>query len=155
MPKYCRREEECYSERDYESCCKSKSFRSILNPKQEVMFVLSKACGKFRAKTKGCILYFKLDVFCIDEITQATIQLGCPNQDGPIVAFLLPCGCPTGKVNGTLSEGHIDECDLVGPLKGKSIQKLFKLMEQGRAYINVYTKTYPEGEIRGQVGHKY
>ena len=153
MPRY-HRKSECCSE-EYPQCFKPKYYQANLTPKQQVMYVLSRACGKFQAKTKGCILYFKLSVFCIDKVFQAHIHLGCPGQDGPVVAVLFPDGAPTCQVNGVLAEGCINECDLVGPLKGKSILKLFKLMDQGKAYINVHTVTYPEGEIRGQVKEKY
>ncbi len=40
---------------------------------------------------------------------------------------------------------------LEGPLKGKQISDLVKIMEDGNAYTNVHTEQNPKGEIRGQI----
>jgi CHRD domain len=40
---------------------------------------------------------------------------------------------------------------LKGPLEGKQITDLVKLIEEGRAYTNVHTEQNPDGEIRGQL----
>ena len=47
--------------------------------------------------------------------------------------------------------GYITSSDLVGPLKGKQISDLVKLINDGEAYVNVHTETNPKGEIRGQI----
>jgi hypothetical protein len=55
-------------------------------------------------------------------------------------------------ISGTfLGDGVIEADMLIGPLKGKSLDSLIQLMEAGEAYINVYTKDHPQGEIRGQI----
>ena len=41
--------------------------------------------------------------------------------------------------------------NLQGPLKGKEISDLVKLMSDGGAYANVHTDKYPKGAIRGQI----
>ena len=38
-----------------------------------------------------------------------------------------------------------------GPLAGKRISDLIKLIEDGKAYVNVHTDQNPDGEIRGQL----
>ncbi|HZI70515.1 MAG TPA: CHRD domain-containing protein, partial [Nitrososphaeraceae archaeon] len=58
---------------------------------------------------------------------------------------------PTGPKNGMLSQGNITSNDLVGPLKGKQMSDLVKLINDGQAYANVHTQPNPKGEIRGQL----
>jgi CHRD domain len=40
---------------------------------------------------------------------------------------------------------------LKGPLAGKHVSDLIKLIEDGNAYANVHTRQHPNGEIRGQL----
>ena len=54
-------------------------------------------------------------------------------------------------VNGQLAQGDISSSKLEGPLKGKQISDLTKLIEDNDAYVNVHTKQNPNGEIRGQI----
>ena len=58
---------------------------------------------------------------------------------------------PTGPMNGPLSQGTITSANLQGPLKGKTISDLVKLINDGKAYANVHTQQNPKGEIRGQI----
>jgi hypothetical protein len=54
-----------------------------------------------------------------------------------------------GKISGTLSVGGATKKDLEGSLNSKSIADLHELMVQGKIYISVHTKDFPNGEIRG------
>ena len=54
-----------------------------------------------------------------------------------------------GKTNGTITLGGITDSDLRGPLHGKTLSDLYKLMVNGSLFVSVYTKDYPNGEIRG------
>lgn len=78
------------------------------------------------------------------------IHLGCPGENGPVVAFLFEGG-PTGTVNGRLSHGVIRRQHLVGPLEGRGLGALVRAMESGCTYVNVHTTEWPGGEIRGQI----
>ncbi len=51
----------------------------------------------------------------------------------------------------SLAQGDISSSKLEGPLKGKQISDLTKLIEDNDAYVNVHTKQNPNGEIRGQI----
>ena len=53
--------------------------------------------------------------------------------------------------NGTLVEGQVTPSDLVGPLKGKTINELMQLFNNTKTYVNIQTEQYPHGEIRGQI----
>jgi len=47
--------------------------------------------------------------------------------------------------------GNFHDSDIMGPMKGKTIKDLITTIENGEAYVNVHTKDYPDGEIRGQL----
>ena len=96
-------------------------------------------------------------------ITGAHIHMGKPGVNGPIVADLnapglggaaaassSSSGGGTAMTSNSVS-GTIRSTDLKGPLEGKQITDLVKLIEEGRAYTNVHTEQNPNGEIRGQL----
>ena len=58
---------------------------------------------------------------------------------------------PTGPVNGPLTSGVITADKLDGPLFGKSVTDLVKLIKSGSAYVTVRTTPNQHGEIRGQI----
>jgi CHRD domain len=47
--------------------------------------------------------------------------------------------------------GNITDSTLKGRLKGKTILDLLTAIEMGDIYINVHSKSHPNGEIRGQL----
>lgn len=54
-----------------------------------------------------------------------------------------------GQTTGTINLSGINKKELTGALKGESMQDLHKLMIHDMLYIVVYTKDYPNGELRG------
>ena len=54
-------------------------------------------------------------------------------------------------MNGKLIEGNDSAPDLIGPLKGKTVNDLVQAMNNGSIYVNVHTTQNPGGEIRGQI----
>ncbi len=93
----------------------------------------------------------------LDDVTEAHIHMGKKGQSGSVVVWLYPSPKATkgqqfsGEFNGVLASGTFNSGDLVGPLKGTSLSQLASVIENGEAYVNVHTKQYPEGEIRGQI----
>jgi hypothetical protein len=81
----------------------------------------------------------------------AHIHSGATGKNGPVVVTLFKSASPTGTMNGLLSQGTITSSNLEGPLKGKTISDLIRLMNDGTAYANVHTQQNPKGEIRGQI----
>lgn len=70
------------------------------------------------------------------------IQAGGPGQDGPVI-FDLPSN------SGTLRAGDL----IPRPNRGiRDFQAALQTMRAGRAYVNLRTTSYPDGEIRGQIG---
>jgi hypothetical protein len=48
-------------------------------------------------------------------------------------------------------EGAFDAQGLTGSMAGKTIPELAAVVLAGQTYVNVDTKAYPNGEIRGQI----
>jgi len=95
-------------------------------------------------------------------VTGAHIHRGSAGTNGPIVANLDVHGAFASASAGgngdggsattsTSTGGTITSADLKGPLSGKQISDLIKLIEDGKAYVNVHTDQNPDGEIRGQL----
>ena len=94
---------------------------------------------------------FKVNVTNLDNIKSAHIHLGEFGQNGEIIVSLLKSLSPLDLPNGTLVEGQVTSSDLVGPLKGKTINELIQLFNNTKTYVNIHTEQYPNGEIRGQI----
>ncbi len=130
-----------------------KSFKAVLSGSQEVPAAKSMAKGDatFTLSKDGKELMYKVTVSDIENVDAAHIHLGKMGKNGPPLALIDIKGKKTGKFSGTLAEGKITSNDLLGSLKGKSVQELLKDIESGDAYINVHTDKYPDGELRGQI----
>ncbi len=130
-----------------------KSFKAVLSGSQEVPAAKSVAKGDatFTLSKDGKELMYKVTVSDIENVDAAHIHLGKMGKNGPPLALIDIKGKKTGKFSGTLAEGKITSNDLLGSLKGKSVQELLKDIESGDAYINVHTDKYPDGELRGQI----
>ena len=129
-------------------------FTAKMTGKDEVPPHNTKATGnaEFTLSADGKTMSYKVDVMNIDKVTVAHIHQGKVGENGPPVVWLFNSSSnPTGPMNGKLSEGKITPSDLVGPLKGKQISDLVKLINDGNAYANVHTQQNPKGEIRGQI----
>ena len=82
--------------------------------------------------------------------------------NGPVVATLNMGGTFAGASASTSAGGGsgmtsastggtITSADLKGPLAGKQVSDLIRLIEGGKAYVNVHTDRSLNGEIRGQL----
>src|ERR1044071_6454561 len=129
-------------------------FTAKMTGKEEVPSHDTKATGnaEFTLSADGKTMSYKVDVMNIDKVTVAHIHQGKVGENGPPVVWLFNSSSnPTGPMNGMLSQGKITSNDLVGPLKGKQMSDLVKLINDGQAYANVHTEPNPKGEIRGQI----
>jgi hypothetical protein len=131
----------------------SNKFVAKLTSKDEVPPKDTKATGTadFELNNNGNMLKYKVNVMNIDKVTQAHIHSGKVGQNGDVVVTLFKSQTPTGPKSGILSQGDITSANLEGPLKGKQISDLIKLINTGGAYVNVHTEMNPKGEIRGQI----
>lgn len=130
-----------------------KKFTATLSGKNEVPAKDTKATGtsEFTISRDGKIMTYIVNVKDIDKATMAHIHQGKTGENGPIVVTLFKATTATGSKNGILARGTITSDKLEGPLKGKQISDLVKLIEDGNAYANVHTQQNPKGEIRGEI----
>ncbi|MFS0556259.1 CHRD domain-containing protein [Brevibacillus sp. 179-C9.3 HS] len=130
-----------------------KRFRAILRGSEEVPPVRTNATGttKFRLSENGRRLDFWLVVNDLQNFTQAHIHVGARGVNGPVVVFLFGPVTRGISVNRGVVTGSITRADLVGPLRGKPLSDLIRLMKNGQTYVNAHTTQNPGGEIRGQI----
>lgn len=141
------------------------TFRAFLRGRNEVPPVRTNASGtatvreiaqrndedRNRRNRRNRRLRFRLVLRNIRRVTAAHIHLGRPGENGPIVAFLYgPSNQGVSFRRGVIT-GTLRDSDLVGPLAGSSIRRLIREIERGNAYVNVHTRRFPDGEIRGQL----
>jgi CHRD domain len=135
------------------------TFRTTLSGNEEVPPKSTQATGSatFAMITDGKSMSYRIRVTNIDKVTTAHIHSGKIGQNGPVVVTLFQLKATTSPLttgtvkNGFLSQGTITFANLEGPLKGKQISDLVKLINDGNAYVNVHTTQNPKGEIRGQI----
>ena len=128
-------------------------FTAKLTGKEEVPPKDTKASGtsEFNLSSDGKKMTYVVNVKDMDKVTQAHIHSGKTGENGPVVVWLFNATTPTGPKSGVLSQGSFTSSELVGPLKGKQMSDLVKLINDGQAYVNVHTEANPMGEIRGQL----
>lgn len=129
------------------------TFTATMTGSEEVPPKNTQATGsaKFVSSSDGNSMTYRIRVAHINGVTMAHIHSGGIGKNGPIVVALFKSATPTGPMNGPLSQGTITSANLEGPLKGKTISDLVKLINDGKAYANVHTQQNPKGEIRGQI----
>jgi hypothetical protein len=133
-------------------------FMAKLTGQNEVPEKNTKATGTFvlLLTADGRISKYILNLTNINNVTLVHIHQGGKGINGPIVVTLYksanPRG-PRGPINGTSLEGRIFSNQFEGPLTGKYISDLMKLINEGKIYVNVHTKQNPQGEIRGQLSN--
>ena len=139
----------------------ARTLRARLNGKQVVdqdvdgnnTFVDTPAKGTLNLRLLGGDTELKhtLVVRRIDDVTEAHIRAGLPNENGPIVATLYGPAAPDGRFNGRLARGSLTEADLVGPFAG-DFPGFLAALGNGELYLSVHTTANPGGEIRGPIG---
>ena len=128
-------------------------FTAKLSGANEVPSITSAASGMaaFDLNAAGTQMKYTLNVTNINHVIAAHIHMGSSTANGPIVVNLFIPSKATGKVDGTLAQSSINSTSLIGPLKGKQMTDLVKLINGGQAYVNVHTTQNPPGEVRGQI----
>ena len=98
---------------------------------------------------------YKLLVEKINDVYMAHLHIGPSGKQGPIAVWLYPFKdhdstgrMIEGELNGILAEGLIRPEDLED---GIAFTDLIESIRYDYAYVNVHTKEYITGEIRGQV----
>jgi CHRD domain len=92
--------------------------------------------------------FLSFEIYLNKIIQPESIQIhkGKHGENGPVIATLYKLDKVSCCLFGSLTDKQLE-----GPLKNKPLSNLKELMDNKSAYINVKTKQYPEGEIRGQI----
>jgi hypothetical protein len=128
-------------------------FEAKLSGKEVVPAVETKAKGEadFKLSKDGKELTYILKVKDIENVSAAHIHTGVMGKNGGPVAGLFAGPKKEGKFSGELAKGTITDKSLVGPLAGKTVGDLVKMIKDKGAYVNVHSEKYPDGEVRGQI----
>ncbi len=83
------------------------------------------------------------------DATMAHIHYGAVGVNGPIVIpFFMSTMPATNSITGTLTSADF----LADPSAGiNTIADVATAIQDGNAYVNIHTKAYPAGELRGQL----
>jgi CHRD domain len=147
------------------SSSSGKEFSARLTGDKDIPPVDTDATGRIRltVNSQQDALDYQLSVSNLNGVaTGAHIHRGSAGTNGPIVANLNIRGTFAGAsasasagggsaMTSTSTGGTITSADLKGPLAGKQVSDLIKLIEDGKAYVNVHTRQHSNGEIRGQL----
>jgi len=128
-----------------------KRFQAKLTGAEEVPAVKTEAEGDLRLTVYKKELSYELNVKGIANPSAAHIHLGRKGENGPPIAGLFGGPARQGVFSGILAEWTITEKSFLGEFQGKSVADLVRLLKSGRAYVNIITETFPDGEIRGQI----
>ncbi len=109
----------------------------------------------FEVAADGNSLTYWLHVDNARDVQMAHIHIAPAGQNGPVAVWLYPSAPPArpidGVFSGHLAEGTIARSQLIGPLAGQTLDALVSAISNGTAYVNVHTRAFPAGEIRGQI----
>jgi hypothetical protein len=130
-----------------------KTMKANLSGKDACPSVKTKAKGeaKFNLSDDGKKLNYTLVLRDIENPTAAYIYVGEAEQNGTPIATLYSGPKKEGKFRGNIAQSSLTDKNLNGEFSGKSIAALLELIKSGKAYVNVQTDAYPDGEIRGQI----
>ncbi|KFN02366.1 CHRD domain-containing protein [Bacillus clarus] len=96
-------------------------------------------------------LHYRVILKNIKKVTSCQIHLGKKDQTGPVVLFLYGPLQQGISVNEGIITGVATFEDLEGPMQGRSFEDLIKEIQQANTYVNVHTKPFKKGEIRGRI----
>ena len=146
------------------SAVSGKHFSAVLTGDNEVSPVNTDASGKIKlfANPQQNMLDYGLSISDLNGVVSgAHIHKGSLGTNGPVIATLRTGNTFAGASASSSSNGDgststsvggiSTSADLIGPLAGKQITDLIRLIEDGKAYVNVHTDQNSNGKIRGQL----
>lgn len=129
------------------------SAEAHLSGSEEVPPVSTDATGHYQMTSENGTAVFALTVQNAEHVTAAHLHCAPPGANGPVVVPLLT-SVDIPSTDGVIASGVIDDSDIVDASCNRSIEDvdaLWGALEDGEIYVNVHTRAYPNGEIRGQV----
>jgi len=130
---------------------RSVTYVARMSGAQETPSTNTKGTGTATLTLDGTKLKYSVEIHDLSGApTAAHIHVGAIGIAGPpVYTFVIKSGVGDG---GTISEGTIDlTTDASTGVSGDSLKVL---LNNGKAYVNVHSKNFPGGEIRGQVMKK-
>ena len=114
----------------------------------------TKASGQasFNLTDQGSKMTYHVTAHNLTGVTSVTLEFTQGGRARNLVALYdsVKSG-PTGKIDGTLTQGTFGASDLLTDFKGKQLSNLIKAMTDGNIVLRVRTFSIPQGEIGGKV----
>jgi hypothetical protein len=126
----------------------STKLKATLNGKSEVPKTTSKATGKatFTIASNGKSIKYTLSAKNLTgPVVASHVHFGKKGKAGPVIIPICPKACTLPK-SGTLTKKNFTKAAGVS-----SFAAAVKAMKAGNTYVNIHTKKFPAGEIRGQI----
>jgi hypothetical protein len=129
------------------------TYTAELTGGNEVPAVETAASGTLTltVSSDGTKVNYEFKVESIISLTVARLRSGAGGSTGPVILTIYKGPTKDGLHSGTIAKGSFTAKSFVGPLKGKTIDDLVAMIEQGEVYVNVGTEANPDGEIRGML----
>ena len=122
-------------------------FFAVMSGQNEVPPITGTSAGTATITASGGTLDYAVTVQSIVGVTRAAIFRGAGGATGTATAELY-ASAPTGVIaSATIASGTLSAADITGI----TMDSLIALMRGGNAYVQVYTQSLPNGEIRGQI----
>ncbi|MED0961742.1 CHRD domain-containing protein [Bacillus paramycoides] len=128
-------------------------FFARLTGKREIPPVNTEAYGvtEFIFSENLKRLQYRVILKNIEKVTSCQIHLGKKDQIGPVVLSLFGPLKQGISVNEGVVIGVAKVEDFEGPLQGRAFDSLLQEIMQANVYVNVHTKSFKKGEIRGRI----
>ena len=137
------------------------TFRAKLSGYNEVVPISTNGTGTFQATVNGTtITYTETFTDLTSPVTQSHIHFAQPGVNGNVIVFLCsnvggPAGTPACPAGGGTVTGTITSASVLGVaaqnISAMDFAALVNFIRAGDGYVNVHTKNFPGGEIRGQI----
>jgi hypothetical protein len=133
---------------------------------QEVPALVVKGTGSASLRVAGSVIHYRLSYADLTSaVTQAHIHIGQDGVNGGVAAFLCsnlpspPAGTPACPAAPATLTGTIRAAQVIGPaaqgINPGELGKVVRALRAGTVYVNVHSATFPAGELRGDVHHRF
>jgi hypothetical protein len=123
-------------------------FKAKLDPDSEVPPNKSDGKGEaeFSVSRSGRSIRYRIDAEKLTgRVRAAHIHLGSKDKVGPVVITICAKTCSLPR------SGRLGRANFSKAAGAKSFAAVVRALRAGRTYVNIHTKKYPAGELRGQI----
>ena len=108
--------------------------------------------ASFNVTSQGSKMAYLVNAQNLNGVTSVSLEYtqGGRTRDIVLLYDAVKSG-PTGKIDGILTQGTIDDSKFQSDFKGKRISDLTKAMIDGNVVLRIRTIGLPQGEIGGKV----